>query len=314
MRIPGSYRFLREIWTLGIVPQSLDDIVARGIVTAVDWLPPRRKGFLADPFGMVLPDGRGLILAEALDYGLGARCGKGTLVQTRLAGTATGAATWHGARFSPLADLGVHLSYPQVVATPDGPLRFCESWEAGAITLFDAKGPGGAWRPAGRMLDGIPAIDPTMVEHGGQWYLFLTRMDDAPLERLHLFTAPDPRGPWRAHPQTPVRHDRGAARPAGPVHRGRDGQLYRPAQDCRARYGAAVVIHRIDELTPTTFRETAVRRLDPVAPWAEGLHTVCALGDVTLIDGKRETWSLSESLERVLRRTREARRRETGRN
>lgn len=310
MRIPGSYRFRREVWTLGIVPQSLDDIIARGIVTPVDWLAPRRNSFLADPFGMVLPDGSRLILAEALDYGFGPRHGKGYLVQARL----SDGERWRDARFQPLVELGVHLSYPQVVATLSGPLGFCESWEAGSVTLFDTDGPGDTWQVAGRILPGVPAIDPTMIAHDGHWYLFLTRMDDGPLERLHLFTAPEPRGPWSAHPCTPVRDNRGAARPAGPVHRGRDGQLYRPAQDCRTSYGAAVVIHRIDELTPTTFRETVVRRLEPVAPWTDGLHTVCALGDVTLIDGKREIWSWREAAERVLRPARAARRRESWRN
>ena len=53
-----------------------------------------------------------------------------------------------------------------------------------------------------------------------------------------------------------------SARPAGPIF-AHEGRLYRPAQDCSRTYGGAVVIHRIEALTPEIFREVAVARLDP---------------------------------------------------
>ncbi len=44
-----------------------------------------------------------------------------------------------------------------------------------------------------------------------------------------------------------------------------DGALYRPAQDCSVTYGGAVVINRIDRLTPEEFSE------QPVSAWLQRL-------------------------------------------
>jgi hypothetical protein len=84
-----------------------------------------------------------------------------------------------------------------------------------------------------------------------------------------------------------------------------EGRLFRPAQDCSRRYGEAVVINRVDVLTPEAYFETPVARIapDPAGPYPHGLHTVSAAGEWTLIDGKRERRSLRGLLP-LLRRAR----------
>ena len=83
-----------------------------------------------------------------------------------------------------------------------------------------------------------------------------------------------------------------SSRPAGTPFR-IEGALYRPAQDCSRTYGGAVAINRVDELSPTGFEERLVTRLcpDPAGPYPTGLHTICAAGDQTIIDGKRQEFS-----------------------
>jgi hypothetical protein len=99
-----------------------------------------------------------------------------------------------------------------------------------------------------------------------------------------------------------VKHDLGSARPAGTPF-WHQGALYRPAQDCRRTYGGAVVIHRVVRLTPEEFAEAPVARLDPnpAWPWHDGVHTLSAAGDFTLLDAKRITF-LPAEFRRVLRR------------
>ena len=67
------------------------------------------------------------------------------------------------------------------------------------------------------------------------------------------------------------------------------GVLHRPGQDSSLTYGGRVVFHRVLELSPTAFREEAVRTVGPItnSAYSKGLHTVSAVGDVTLVDGKR---------------------------
>ena len=64
--------------------------------------------------------------------------------------------------------------------------------------------------------------------------------------------------------------------------------LIRPSQDCSTGYGRAVVLNRIDLLTPTEYRETAIARIEP--NWAPGLigtHTYNATESIEVVDGFR---------------------------
>ena len=56
-------------------------------------------------------------------------------------------------------------------------------------------------------------------------------------------------------------------------------------------------------LTPTAFREEAFRTLGPVqgSAWNKGLHTISAVGDITLVDGKRYVHS-AEQEKRIRKR------------
>ena len=62
------------------------------------------------------------------------------------------------------------------------------------------------------------------------------------------------------HRLNPLKIDVTSSRPAGPLFE-RDGMLLRPAQDCSSTYGAAVVLHRIVELTPDRFQEQCLGRI-----------------------------------------------------
>jgi hypothetical protein len=117
---------------------------------------------------------------------------------------------------------------------------------------------------------------------------------------LFIFHAAALRGPWLPHAANPVKCDLRSARPAGPLFlMGED--LCRPAQDCSVTYGGAVVVNRIERLTPTEFVERPFARLTPATrgPFPDGLHTLSAAGNLTLVDGKRHVTSAASLLRRV---------------
>ena len=93
-----------------------------------------------------------------------------------------------------------------------------------------------------------------------------------------------------------------------------DGVLHRPAQDCSDSYGGGVVIARIDELSPTSYRETIVRRLDAkqFGRWCDGVHTVSFARGRIVLDGKRVYHDFRKA-PRLLKKIREAARRLRGR-
>src|SRR6185503_5059450 len=100
--------------------------------------------------------------------------------------------------------------------------------------------------------------------------------------------ADDIAGPWSAHALNPLKCDLETARPAGrPFVIG--NRTFRPAQDCRQTYGAAVVVMEVLELDPARFREVSVLRLapDPAWPYPDGLHHLVVDGARVYIDAKK---------------------------
>ena len=172
--------------------------------------------------------------------------------------------------------------------------------------LFRAESFPTRWIKVATLLKDVAAIDSTLFQYEGRWWLACTDQEQEEHLRLFLWHAPDLHGPWTPHTGNPVKTDVRSARPAGTpfVH---EGVLYRPAQDCSTGYGAAVVFNRVLKLTPTEFSETPVARFAPDArgPFPDGTHTVSAVGDVTLIDGKRYLFhppAFKAALRKLLRR------------
>jgi hypothetical protein len=105
-------------------------------------------------------------------------------------------------------------------------------------------------------------------------------------DELHLYHAPTPMGPWTPHRRNPVVSDVRSARPAGTLFQ-RSGAWYRPSQDCSRSYGSALNIQRILRLDESTYLEETVGRVAPDwAPGLTGVHTVNALGGLTVIDAR----------------------------
>ena len=110
------------------------------------------------------------------------------------------------------------------------------------------------------LFDSLQAVDATLVIVEGRWWLF-TNVSPHPAVRnydeLYAFHGPTPFGPWIPHRRNPVKSDARSARGAGRFF-WKGTTLYRPSQDCSGRYGSAIVINRVDQLTPDAFQETVV--------------------------------------------------------
>ena len=126
----------------------------------------------------------------------------------------------------------------------------------------------------------------TPFVHDGRWWLAATvRQGGSFSDGLHLWSAPDLRGPWRPHPGNPVLVDIASARPAGRVVL-RDGRLLRPTQDGRAGYGAALTLTEITRLDEAAFEQRVVAHLGPGESWpGRRLHTLNRAGNLEVIDG-----------------------------
>jgi hypothetical protein len=169
-----------------------------------------------------------------------------------------------------------HLSYPFVFFVGEDAFMLPETAANGGIELYRAHSFPGGWALEAVLVPGVHAVDPTLIEHGGRYWLFANvAVDGASTnDELSLFSSRSLRGPWEPHPRNPIVSDVRRARPAGRPFLDESGALIRPSQDCSGFYGSAVVFNRIETLSETEYRETAVGRLEP--SWRSsnlGTHT-----------------------------------------
>ncbi len=183
----------------------------------------------------------------------------------------------------------VHLSYPFVFEHDGHVWLVPESCATDNIVLYRADPFPTRWRREAVLLQGLHAVDSTLLQHEGRWWLFsnVSHPHGSTWDELNLYYADTLLGPWQAHPANPIVSDVRCARPAGRIVRS-GGALIRPAQDCAAGYGAAVAFRAIETLTPDQYRERPIGRLEPTwQPGLGGAHTYAADEAFEVIDGLR---------------------------
>jgi len=238
------------------------------------------RRFYADPFPIV-HDGRLTLFVE--DY------------EHKLAKGIISAVTFDAAgpvgRPVPVLEQACHLSYPFVFEKEGQVWMIPESCANRSVDLFRATAFPGGWVKEATLLSDIVASDATLIEHGGCWWMLATVRDGggAFSDTLHIWSAPDFRGPWVPHRRNPVLVDIGSARPAGRMT-WRNGHLLRPVQDCRKGYGAVLGIARIRQLDPLGFEQTVEAVLTAGRLWpGRRLHTLNSAGGIEFIDGSAKS-------------------------
>lgn len=275
-------------WTLGLIRTPVAKLFEQAAagqtaLPAPEWLPESTGRFLADPM-VAGADGNLIALAEEFDW----QTGVGHI--TRVIGL-------DGPEPSTAEAIrtGYHLSYPYLIECAGETYCVPESAESGTVTLYRLDRRSGCWVEQKTLLDGFPAVDPTLFEHDRRWWLLCTKAGAGANEALYAWSADEFLGEWKPHAGNPIKIDIVSARPAGPPFR-HDGHLIRPAQDCSRRYGGSLVFNRILTLTPDEFVEEQIARLDPDenGPYPAGLHTICGAGGTTVVDGARYAFVPSE--------------------
>lgn len=276
----GSRRLLtRNDWFVACAT-DVEEPVPADLETLTPMAAPRDR-FWADPFPVV-DDERALVFVEEWPYALG----RGVLAVLEVARDGA----WQ--RLGTALECPYHLSHPFVFRWQDTWYLVPETSANGTLELYRGVDFPLGWELEAVWMQDVRVADATLHEHEGRWWMFASVADgDAGLhEELHLFYADTPLGPWTPHAANPVVCDPRGARPAGALFFWR-GRLCRPAQDCGVRYGRAIVIHQVDELSPAGYAERAIARLEPPAmAGANRMHTLNTAGWLTVVDGHRDRW------------------------
>lgn len=240
-------------------------------------LVPPRDRFWADPH-IVCVDDRYFIFVE--EYRFTRRKGHIAVIEMDAEG--------HCKDAIPVLERPYHLSYPFVFNCDGQHYMVPESAQNHSIELYECLEFPTRWELKMSLMDGIDAVDTTLLHHAGKWWLF-TAMADAktslPLARLYLFYADELlTNQWHPHPLNPIERDVRSGRPAGRIF-AHAGQLMRPSQDCSRMYGYGFNLNAIVCLSETDYIETRVMEVRP--DWDRKVlatHTFANEGQLTVID------------------------------
>ena len=269
--------FCQEHWNIGVVYAPIVSFLEPNTKPSIRWLHETsgRNHFLADPFGIV-KDNRLTIFCENFDY----RTDRGIISSVEFFETMN-------PRLKAAIALPIHMSYPYLLEHENEIYCVPETYEAREISIYKAVTFPERWEKVAIVAMDFAGLDPTIFQHDGMWWLTCGNHDDVDNHNLYVWYAEDLIGPWKPHPANPVKTDIRSARPAGTpfIY---NGSLIRPAQDQSGKYHC-VVLSRVTRLTTTEFSEEPIATVKPEmdGPLPSGVHTLSAVGDITLIDGKR---------------------------
>ena len=246
-------------------------------------LPSPRGRFYADPF-LLKRNGKTYLFLEDFEF----QKGRAAIacVEMDARGPQTPAQT--------VLDKGCHMSYPYLIEKNGVVYMLPETRARRTIELYRSTNFPHTWELVKIIADKVNAVDPTILEHAGKYWLFVNMSvpGASTSDELHLFYADSLEGDWTPHPRNPIVSDVRRARPAGALFF-EDGKLIRPSQDCSLRYGRAVTFNEVEVLSEKEYKERPYRRIEP--DWCPGsicTHTYNRTEDFEVLDGMKLKWSL----------------------
>ena len=284
--------FQTDLWQVGMIQSPIQQVAKAGTLDAfnIKWITADRSlCFLADPFGF-WRDGYLYLFVEFYDY----RTRRGDIAVYVL-----------DARLNVIEQRTVlsepwHLSYPVVFESEGEIWMLPEGYKSGKLTLYRAIDFPWQWEKVPEFSFPCAAIDASPFFAQGCWWMFYTppAPREARTRSLMLAQADHLFGPWRNVSDQPIRQDKSGARMGGTPFID-DDSVVLPTQDCTRTYGGALRLLEMPlaSLSKPQLSSGALLQAPPSAmPYTDGLHTLSAAGDFTLLDCKRVLWG---SLHRI---------------
>ena len=271
-----NFLFRQEDWNIGLIHNTFNhDRTLSSEPEKIQWLKRNEKYvYLADPF-VIDYENDTLLFAERFDY----KQGKGNLVVLKQSEDFQ--------QQHHLLDNRLHFSFPFVFKIDTTLYCIPECYQSNSIQLytFDSQNTRLVFKQ--NLLEGFQAVDPILFEYEQRWWMFFTTKT-LPSVHLYAFYSDQPFGDFMPHANNPIKTDIRSARNAG-MPFVKNGDLYRPTQDCSLHYGRAVNLCQVVDLSPTTFEEKIVNRYenDGLSEYSNGLHTLNFVSKMIAIDGKR---------------------------
>lgn len=181
-----------------------------------------------------------------------------------------------------------HLSYPHLIEQDGNLFMIPESKSANQIQLLKCEDFPLKWTHQKNIIQGIQAVDSTVVKLNGLFWLFCTVQTSSysnSSDVLLIYYCDKLDGEWQQHMQNPIKLTNSASRSAGNFFY-EDGILCRPVQNSRKGYGHSIDVYAITTLTPTDYKDELKYTLPSsnYHPQTTALHTYNTHQHQTVID------------------------------
>ncbi|MBK7965875.1 MAG: hypothetical protein IPK10_11710 [Bacteroidetes bacterium] len=278
--------FYFDKWNIGIIDAPIEEVALQtGKIWEVKWKKELEKDdFIADPFGLDHKENNSIYVEQYINK-------KGNISTIQNSNT-----------LETKLESNVHLSYPYTFSHEGKWYCLPEQSAANKIELFQINPISFILESPKEIISNFQAVDSSILFKDEQWFLFCTDASDKGADiRLHIFIADTLEGPYRPHQKNPVKSDIQSSRCAGKIF-SKNGIFYRPSQNSSKTYGGEIIIQRIEILTESDYLEIEINRISPShlkGNYDQGCHTLSSLGNRTLIDGKRNVFSLRNFFQKL---------------
>lgn len=262
-----------QFWNIGFCEQTPEELVRDKRLKEVRWLKhPYRDRWFADPFILKVTDEEIVVFVEEcpIENPKGIIC---ELVVDRR--------TMRLKERYVLLELDTHLSYPAVMRHKGKVYVYPENGTSGKLNIYEYNGENHQLVNPICILNESVA-DATIVERNGCYYMSATKFPETQ-QGAYLFVSDSPFGPFRQVGADPYQTNKACSRQGGNWFE-TYGNIYRPSQNCEARYGGGLSIMYSD--LREGISEKQICQLGPIkGRYSLGLHTLNFNDGLCVIDG-----------------------------
>lgn len=258
----GRY-FYSEWWNIGLARLTPDELVKDGDISSFRWLEhPYRDRFFADPFILDVNGDTVDVLVEEKRFD-----SNGDITHLTI-----DASTMKLLSRKVILDLDTHLSYPYIYRADSLIYVIPENCQSGVLKAYEYDLFADTLvNPKIISYDGL--IDATMLCLDGDYARLFATIPTEGDQACYLSIASSPLEKYEIiKEKNPVQMGIEHSRPGGGFFYA-NGNLYRPTQDCKERYGESLRIMEVDNLDP--YQEHEVMHLTtPSQRFDRGIHTL----------------------------------------
>jgi len=280
-----TQKFMIDSWKLGLIEKNIEDYIFDNSETNIKWIGSKDKSkFFADPFICTINE-KLCVFFEKFDH-------------NKNVGSIAKFFIDENKKILEEEEIikdGNHYSFPYIFEKEERLYLIPEQMSKNKVEIYEMDKTSGKIISKNSILNDIQLSDPIIFYHNSKFWLLGT-IDGIKLMAWHADNIHDS---WKEHGNNPIKIDISSSRNAGRIFY-KDGDLIRLSQDCSKEYGSRIAVNKISELSKNTFKEEALKHIEPHNDWLynEGLHTVGFTENFVIIDAKKSIFHLPTVLKK----------------